>query len=79
MSLPRFSHLRVGSLGTFHDSDVGDLPVKVTRILDGNSATVVVTAERPTISKGTEIFVTDNLSTQHLTTRTRSVTTLLVF
>jgi len=77
-NLPRFSHLRVGDLAIFHQ-DTGDVPVKVAEIVDGNTARVVATASRTGAEKGQSLAVTDNLTSQRLTTRTKSQSTLLVF
>ena len=78
MAIPRFSHLRVNDLATFHFV-TGDVPVKVIEITSGNAATFVATADRPNANKGQVFWVMDNLNTQALTTRTKSGTTLLVF
>lgn len=80
MAKPRFSHLRAGDLATFHRSG-HDVPVKVIDITDGNTALVEVTAARPAanVLKGQSLGVTNNLTSQRLTSRTASGTTLLVF
>lgn len=77
---PKFSHLRAGDLATHHtETTAGDVPVRVLTITDGNTATFTPTADRPGFIKGQTYTVLHNLTTQALTTRTKSETTLLVF
>lgn len=79
-SAPRFSHLRAGDLAQITADNGTVIPVKVVTVNDGNTATVEVTASRaPLAVKGDVLTASDNLSTQSLTTRTKSGTTLLVF
>lgn len=75
---PRFSHLRAGDLATLH-SATGDVPVRVVSIKDGSTLTVSPTADRPGFTKGFRYPIVHNLAEQHVTTRTKSETTLLVF
>lgn len=79
-NLPLFSHLRANDLATLHtETSSGDVPVRVLTITDGNTATFTPTADRPGFTKGQTYTVMHNLKHQHLTTRTKSQTTLLVF
>ena len=77
-NLPRFSHLRTNDLATLHSAS-GDVPVRVVSVKDGSTLTVTPTADRPGFTKGFRYPIVHNLDERHVTSRTKSQTTLLVF